>query len=234
MEPFRTALGAVTLLVATCGVARAKDEPLPPGRLERIATATLPAGVSGPRLATLKQVRDSLRGPAEPASKAWAEWSAGYFTKANRGDLPAIEDWLLREAFVEPEPALAPLARRVRFHAERRDAVKRHVAELRRQLRALRDEKSTASVAGLQVAEKSEEGKPAATPLPARLLTKSTIETEIQAWEEKLNSIGDDAQLANVDLQNTLQKQQQTLQMMSNISKMLHDTAMAVIRKIGG
>ena len=45
---------------------------------------------------------------------------------------------------------------------------------------------------------------------------------------------GDDAQLANVDLQNMLQKQQQTLQTMSNISKSLHDTAMSVIRKMGG
>ncbi len=43
----------------------------------------------------------------------------------------------------------------------------------------------------------------------------------------------DDAQLANVDLQNTLQKQQQTLQMLSNISKMQHDNAMTIIRKIG-
>ena len=49
-----------------------------------------------------------------------------------------------------------------------------------------------------------------------------------------LNQLGDDAQLANVDLQNVLQKQQQTLQMMSNISKMLYDTAQSVIRKIGG
>jgi hypothetical protein len=50
-----------------------------------------------------------------------------------------------------------------------------------------------------------------------------------------LDSVGeDDAQLANVDLQNMLQKQQQTLQMMSNISKMLYDTATAVIRKLGG
>lgn len=56
----------------------------------------------------------------------------------------------------------------------------------------------------------------------------------IKGLEEKLDSVGDDAQLANVDLQNCLQKQQQTLQMMSNISKMLYDTAMAVIRKIGG
>lgn len=35
------------------------------------------------------------------------------------------------------------------------------------------------------------------------------------------------------DLQNAMQRQQQTLQTMSNISKILHDTAMAVIRKIG-
>jgi hypothetical protein len=45
---------------------------------------------------------------------------------------------------------------------------------------------------------------------------------------------GDDEQLANVDLQNMLQKQQQTLQMMSNVSKMLYDTAQSVIRKMGG
>jgi hypothetical protein len=48
------------------------------------------------------------------------------------------------------------------------------------------------------------------------------------------NSIGDDAQLANVELQNMLQKQQQTLQTISSISKLLHDTAMSVVRKIGG
>ena len=60
------------------------------------------------------------------------------------------------------------------------------------------------------------------------------LDTMIQNSEEDLNGIGDDAQLANVDLQNMLQKQQQTLQMLSNISKMLHDTAMATIRKIGG
>jgi hypothetical protein len=55
-----------------------------------------------------------------------------------------------------------------------------------------------------------------------------------KALREKLTTVGEDAQLANVDLQNVLQKQQQMLQMMSNISKTLHDSAMAVIRKIGG
>ena len=59
-------------------------------------------------------------------------------------------------------------------------------------------------------------------------------DSHIESLEDKLNSVGDDAQLANVDLQNIVQKQQQTLQMMSNISKQMHDTALSLIRKIGG
>ena len=58
-------------------------------------------------------------------------------------------------------------------------------------------------------------------------------EKQIQALDRQLQSVGDDAQLANIDLRNSLQKQQQTLQTISNVSKMLHDTSMAIIRKIG-
>ncbi len=70
--------------------------------------------------------------------------------------------------------------------------------------------------------------------VPGALGAMQPSGSEVQRFSEKLNTVGDDAQLANVDLQNALQKQQQTMQMMSNISKQLHDTAMAVIRKIGG
>ena len=66
-----------------------------------------------------------------------------------------------------------------------------------------------------------------------RSTTSNDLEDMIERLEQKLISAGEDAQLANIDLQNALQKQQQTLQMMSNVSKMLHDTAMAIIRKVG-
>lgn len=50
-----------------------------------------------------------------------------------------------------------------------------------------------------------------------------------------LRTVGEDNdQLANVDLQSSLQRQQQALQTMSNLAKALHDTQMAVIRKLGG
>ena len=55
----------------------------------------------------------------------------------------------------------------------------------------------------------------------------------IENLEERLASTGDDAQLANIDLQSELHKQQQTIQTLTNVSKMMHDTALAVIRKIG-
>jgi len=61
----------------------------------------------------------------------------------------------------------------------------------------------------------------------------AALQREVDAYEHRLNEIGDDAQLANIDLQNMLQKQQQLVQMISNISKLLDDTALAVIRKIG-
>ncbi len=60
---------------------------------------------------------------------------------------------------------------------------------------------------------------------------RKTMQDYITSQEEILSTIGDDDQLANIDLQNALQKQQQTVQMMSNVSKVLHDTTMAVIRK---
>ena len=66
-------------------------------------------------------------------------------------------------------------------------------------------------------------------------MTVKELECYIERLELlELATVGDDSQLANVDLQNMLQKQQQALQMMSNISKMSHDTAMAVIRNIKG
>ena len=58
------------------------------------------------------------------------------------------------------------------------------------------------------------------------------LDTGVEVLEEKLSSIGDDAQLANIDLQNALQKQQQIIQTISNISKMHHDTMMSIINNM--
>ena len=66
----------------------------------------------------------------------------------------------------------------------------------------------------------------------------SEVEVALTKLGKALISLGqemrDDAQSANVDLQNVLQKQQQALQTISCILKIIYDTEMAVIRKMGG
>jgi hypothetical protein len=84
------------------------------------------------------------------------------------------------------------------------------------------------------VIEPKQEGATEETKVTTPKVSKKAFLDYIADLEQNLNGVGDDAQLANVDLQNQLQKQQQTMQMLSNISKMLHDTALAIIRKIGG
>ncbi len=63
---------------------------------------------------------------------------------------------------------------------------------------------------------------------------RSELENYINYLQRILNEVGDDAQLANVDMQNALQKQQQLLAMVQNFAKLLFDSQMEVIRKIGG
>jgi hypothetical protein len=86
-------------------------------------------------------------------------------------------------------------------------------------------------------AEKMPVPNPLKVALQQHLKIINDFSVTMRNLEDSLKNVqrsGDDAQLANVDLQNILHKQQQTLQMLSNIEKELYDTAMAVIRKIGG
>jgi hypothetical protein len=95
------------------------------------------------------------------------------------------------------------------------------------------DAQAAAGNAPLNSGNSSPANSSSGVSLGQNVSTKAEHEAALEKYEQQLNSVGDDAQLANVDLQNWLQKQQQTMQMMSNISKLLHDTAMAIIRKIG-
>lgn len=124
-------------------------------------------------------------------------------------DINALIQFVLREAYLENNMDLRFYADKVRFFNEQKDSIRSH----------LNDQKKSR----LNCKRRN---------IKCSRNTQANIEMEIEKWEQELSSIGDDAQLANIDLQNALQKQQQALQTISNVSKMLHDTAMAVIRKI--
>ncbi|MEO8053838.1 MAG: hypothetical protein ABI768_01710 [Acidobacteriota bacterium] len=68
----------------------------------------------------------------------------------------------------------------------------------------------------------------------SRTPASGTADASVKQLEDRLNQAGDDAQLANIDFQSALQKAQQSVAMLSEISKLISDTSMAVLRKIGG
>src|SRR5688572_17081874 len=165
----------------------------------------------------------------------------------------ALVQQVLRESYRQATEDLRYYAEKVRSFNENKKALRAYLAALR-QFRAdvvsaarerdvdvcRGDKKDLATIAGLfnQFAHAHEAGEvehglciPTRVPV-AGVDTVARLEAEIARWEERLNSIGDDAQLANVDLQNVLQKQQQALQMLSNMSKSMHDTAKAIIRNM--
>jgi len=165
-----------------------------------------------------------------------------------------LVQWVLRESYLQTTEDLRDYAEKVRYFNSVKKAIREYLQALRK---AQADVK--ASLRG-QMSDPCAEPSPSAEAVaqaiaesasdypvdalarelcipervpPASVTTLEGFAAYIRGWEEKLNTVGDDAQLANVDLQNILQKQQQTLQMLSNISKLLYDTATSVIRKIG-
>jgi len=57
-------------------------------------------------------------------------------------------------------------------------------------------------------------------------------EKKLKELEKKLGEVDDNVELENIDLQTMLREKEETIQMMSEIVKRLHDTAMAVARKM--
>jgi hypothetical protein len=118
-------------------------------------------------------------------------------------DINALIQFILRESYLEKQEDLKFYAAKVKYYNELKKMIREMIYELRDQL---------------------------ASDIPRAL--EIQLEKMIEDLEDDLQSAGDDAQLANIDLQNKLQKLARTLQTISSVSKMLHDTAMASIRNI--
>ena len=204
----------------------------------RVAAVVPPADLTDSQKQQLEAAASSLRaGNNELARKHWNDFSNKYFTARDRSaHLDTLVYVVLKDGVLPKDPSapqrsvdIDQVRAKIGGFDKVRSGGSAYVTRLGQlvslnQPAMVRKLEVKYDAAGVATLIESQEAK----------MSLEALEAEIRKWEEKLNSIGDDAQLANVDLQNMLQKQQQTLQMLSNISKMLYDTALAVIRKIGG
>lgn len=174
--------------------------------------ATLPA--------TLLHLESSLDGVAEAlrvgdeaaAASQWRSVIAGTRSDWQHTDVNALVAWVLREAYMETSAEL-------RYYAQKADHYDEQKRETRDQLSSVEEFRSSLPPSCQEFSDLCE-------------LVDDT-EVWIDVLGLQLDGLEEDAELANVDLQNVLQKQQQTVQSMSNAAKMLHDTAMTIIGQPG-
>lgn len=151
-------------------------------------------------------IKSVKRKQLDSAQQRFGAFVEGLNARKTAMDINELIMYILQESYLETNKDLQFYAAKVKHFNELKKAVREHLTELRKVAVSIDDCGSEA---------------------------KKSLDDYIKKAEENLRGHGDDAQLANIDLQNQLQKQQQMVQMMSNVSKLLHDTAMAVIRKIG-
>ena len=175
----------------------------------------------------------------------WQEFVAELAAGDRAIDINSMIQQVLRESYLENNKDLQFFADKVRFFNELKKRIRDELTRARQHRASLVlsidsitcEHEPIASYTSLcfdTFPTFDDEGKAMVKVTEgAQVSTRQALEAYIASLEQQLASVGDDAQLANIDLQNMLQKQQQTLQMISNVSKMLHDTAMAITRKIG-
>lgn len=193
-------------------------------------TRTLPAGLTTAQRAQLDTIAALLRaGDARAAKDRWSAFSTGYFTTATRVNSLQLERWLLRQGVIESYPAVALAADRVRFHNEQL----KEVADELRVLREARNANPTPHpVAHAVLTATFAKGAPAVASRATRTLTVAQMDAAIKLLEQQQQALGDAGQIDQLDLQKVLEKHSQLVQMISNMSKQLHDTATAIISNL--
>jgi len=153
-----------------------------------------------------KVIRDLRRGKNEAALIKWENLVTDLVFEGSPIDSFALIHWVIRQSYLEQIDELRFMADSVKYFNSQKNAIRESI----RRARAYR---------GL---------------LKKLNQPTAVIDSEIESLRAYVARLEEDDQLATVDLQNILQKLQQLLQQMSNMSKQLHDIALGVIRKWGG
>lgn len=204
--------------------------------LDKIAASpvALPSKLTMVQVAELKQIGQLARRDDHAAlGRRWGAFAADLPLGTTPTDVTALIEWVLRESYLQRLEEL-------RFDADMAKHFDHLKSQLRSELDSARSKKPEAQTRGsvtLRVVSRLPVYRTGAVtsatiPMQEMTLTPAELDREIAKIETMLKTVGEDAQMAEFELQNQSQKKQQALQMMSRISKLLHDALMSIIKKI--
>jgi len=231
------------IIVAFCSIAAAERDLCADGAV-RVALGTL-TPVSVPTTPAqsqqLQQVVQGFRsGRHAEARQAWAAFSAGYFTRANRSTVPTVVRAVLRE-IVAGTPGMPEGLTRLGGAYQRSQQAR----EVARRLAAARGEiqgsvgRLRAAAPGTTARIRPVEVQQTATALqlvrgPEQAVNLPGAETALARVEAQLKAATEASQAAQLDLQKVYQDYQQAVATLAAIQKQVHDDAVKIISNLRG
>lgn len=199
--------------------------------LSRIGT---PVALTKAERKLLTQVVAGVKKDPSVVSKQWGQLIESVALRKKSVSILEIMSFVMKEAILDQQDDLKYWLKRLEHQNKLAGSLSEYLEEMQGKVRTNKGHRS-AKISGRSV-KITREADGDNEPLvlgPVVVQSAEQWRKELKTLEDELASVEKDAQLANIDLQNMLQRQQQVLQLMTNVSKQLHDQAMAIIKKIG-
>jgi hypothetical protein len=208
--------------------------------LKRLADhpVALPGRLSAGDRDRLNAVTSQIKqGNSGSARDLWGQAVASYSGRggANGTDINAMIQWVLRESYLGQMEDLKDYAEKVKYYNNIKKTLREHLAETRKTAIRMASPESKKIVEVVAVVRFPPRYRPGATATFKRGrigMNRDDLKAYVKNLEEQLGTVGNDAQLAQMQLQDALQKRQQVIQAMSNIMKMMNDTAKSIIQNM--
>lgn len=173
----------------------------------------------------------------------FAQWSEQ--TRAPQMmDPNEMTQWIMRQAYVDNSQDMRSYAYKLQFQTALKSALRDELQQVR-QFRSShgpasddKDKKLTEAYSRKRIRRDPEVGSDGVWRVrpvseDGEIVDDGALQEYIRDLETALSSCSDDMQIAQLELQAMTQRQQQVLNALSNLSKSLHETSMAILRKIG-
>lgn len=174
------------------------------------------------------------KGDQTTALELWTKAATSFHERTASADPNTLAQWVLRESYLDTNEDLRAYVDVIKHFNQMKKRVRDHLEAVRAELNEPSAKSHPISMKTLVVATKPRRGKKPVVSGKTKTMSAAHWDAYADALEQKLQAAGDDAQTSQLMLQDALQKQMQTMQMLSNLSKSLHDTAKAIIDNMKG
>ncbi len=194
----------------------------------------LPANLNNSDRRVLRaMVSDIKRHKPGSANRRWKKLVTRWKNQNKTLDAGAAAQWVLREAYLDNADDLKDQAEKVRHMNQRKKELREEIRKMRR----IYKQNSNWPIRVNKIVNMpriKRKGPPPIFRRKTAMMNRPQLKSYMRELEKNRESVNNDAQQAETRFQNSQQKQQQTLQMLSRLLKTMNDfTTMSITTRRG-